>query len=105
MSRWELYIYIYTGLPSIVLGLLIQFFYLFQSQSVSLRAISSAGVKKTSAGVSTTEVYADAGGQTDILSICDDLMRGQKIYFSLVKKSLVILNDSEHMLNICLTYS
>ena len=40
-------------------------------------AIRSAGVKRTSAGVSTTEVYADAGGQTDILGICEDLMGGQ----------------------------
>ena len=70
-----------------------------------MRVISSAGVKKTSAEVSTTEVYADAGGQTDILSICDDLMRDQKIYFPLVKKCLVILNDSEHMLDMCLIYS
>ena len=38
---------------------------------VRIWAISSAGVKKTSAGVvSITEVYAVSGGQTDILDIC-----------------------------------
>ena len=45
--------------------------------TVLYRACSSAGVKKSSAGVSITEVYAIAGGETDTLSICTDLIRGE----------------------------
>ncbi len=43
------------------------------------RAIRSARVKNTSAGVSITEVYADIGGQADILNIYRDFIRGQII--------------------------
>ena len=43
--------------------------------STSQRACSSAGVKKTSAGVSITEVYVTTEGETDILIICIDLIK------------------------------
>ena len=50
-----------------------------------VRAYSSAGVKKPSAGVSITEVYATTG---DTLSICTDLIGGENNLVRFLKISV-----------------